>query len=73
MVDGACYFIEEPPEVDYRGGLFYATYKIGDGSFTVCFRPSTMFAGIAAAAFKARSHRFEGAEIIKFPDKALEA
>ena len=67
----ACFYIEEPPEFDYRNGLFHIvqTYKQGAMRIERVMRPHTFLRGLRRAAECAKKHKFGGAEIIDFPVK----
>jgi hypothetical protein len=56
--------VEESPEFEFVGGLFYAHHA--DGIVRV-YRPNTFFAMVAAAASESRKFKSGGAEIIPFP------
>jgi hypothetical protein len=53
--------IEEPPEFEFRNGIFYVVWNDGDRK---AYRPSTFFATLAAMAQAAREYRVGGAEVI---------
>lgn len=65
--------VEEAPEIEFRGGLFYLTVKAGDETIALACRPSVFFQGLAAAATAARGCKFGGAEVISLADHAASA
>ena len=69
---GAAVFIEEAPEIELRGGLYYVTDLVGDGKIVRVMRPSVFFQLFARAGDAAKQHRFGGAEIIPFTRKRKE-
>ena len=64
----AAILLEEPPEVEYRNGLFY----IRDAEGMVrAMRPNVMFRGFQRTAKAIQDYyAAEGAEIIEFPATA---
>ena len=66
LLDGPV-IVDEAPEFEYRGGMFYATIKVGEDEICLCFRPSTFFQGIADAACETRKARLIGAKVVQFP------
>lgn len=61
------YFIEEPPEFDYRKGLFHVRQRIGNKTFERVMSPYVFMLALRRAAECASKHKFGGAEIINFP------
>ena len=64
---GAAVLIEQAPEIELRGGLYYVTDLVGDGKIVRVMRPSVFFQLFARAGQAAKLHRFSGAEVIAFP------
>ena len=63
--------VEEPPEFEFRGGLFYVSDpRIG---IVRAYRPNTYFATLAAMAACARKYRTSGAQVIPIAPRALHA
>jgi hypothetical protein len=60
----ACFFIEEPPEFDYRDGLFHVRQTVGDMVFERVMRPHVFILSLKRAADAAGQHFRGGAEII---------
>jgi hypothetical protein len=65
----ACFFIEQPPEFEYRNGLFHVTQTVGGYRFERVMRPHIFMLALRRAAECAKAHKFGGAEIIDFPGK----
>ena len=63
----ACFYSEEPPQFDYRHGLFHITTQQGGIRIERVMRPHVFILGLRRAAECARKHVFGGAEIIDFP------
>lgn len=61
-----CYFVEEAPEFDYRGGLFHITQQIGNETFERVMSPHIFMVALRKAAEVAKKHRFGSAEVIDF-------
>jgi hypothetical protein len=69
-----CYFISDPPEFEYRGGMFHVTQRFGDNlSIERVMSPHLFMLALKRAAECAKKHRFGGAEIIDFPANKDEA
>lgn len=62
----ACFYIEEPPEIEYRRGLFHVTQIIGGHRVERVMHPYVFMVGLRRAAEAARKHKFGGAKIIPF-------
>lgn len=60
----ACFFVEGPPEFEYRDGMFHITHRIGNYSFERCMQPSVFMQALRAAAECARKHKFGTGEVI---------
>ncbi len=58
--------MEEPPEIEFVGGLFYVTDEAG----VRAYRPATFFKGIARAVEQSRKYRANGAEVVQLRDHA---
>lgn len=78
----ATFFVEKPPLIEYRDGLFHVQYDIGTNHrFEVVLTRNVYYAAFAKAARVARESNVCGAEIIQFrvgpliedDDEALEA
>lgn len=69
----ACYFIEEPPEFDYRKGMFHVRQRIGDKTFERVMAPHVFMVALRRAAEIARKHKFGGADILPFERPEEEA
>lgn len=63
------HIIEEAPEVQLRGGLFYVVDRTEGVVIVRVFRPSTFFKTIATFAEESRNYRVAGAEVIPFPER----
>lgn len=63
--------LEEPPEFELRGGLFYITDRMGDVTIRRAMRPHVFFATIAGAVEQSRKYR--SAEIVSLPLHAASA
>jgi hypothetical protein len=37
----ACFYVDEPPDLEYRNGLFHITQQVGSYRFTRVMRPHT--------------------------------
>jgi hypothetical protein len=59
----AATLVEEPPQFEYRDGMFYATTFDG---YCRCFRPITFFQMLAQAAQVAREYRVVSGEVVDF-------
>ncbi len=57
----AAILIEEPPEIQFRNGLFYVTCESGCRAY----RPATFFAAISHAVEQSRGYRFKRAEVVQ--------
>jgi hypothetical protein len=68
-LEEAAVLLEEAPDIELRGGLYYVTDHIGDGTIVRVMRPNVFFRLFARAGEAARLHKFAGAEIIDFPGK----
>lgn len=65
----AIFYVEEPPEVEFRGGMFYVTQTVGGYRFVRVMQPSTLLK--AARRFQQAANLFSrGASVIAFPDVA---
>jgi hypothetical protein len=62
----ASFFVDEPPEIDYRHGLFHITQTIGDYRFERVMRAHVFLLTLRRAAEAARKHRLGGAVVIPF-------
>jgi hypothetical protein len=61
----AVMFVDEPPEFEYRDGMFFIRQRISETCIIErVMRPSIFMQSIARAAAVAREHRLGGAEII---------
>lgn len=69
----ACYFVDEPPEIDYRDGLFHIVQQIGGCRCERVMRPYVYMVSLRRAAEAARKHRFGSAEILPFRTEFDEA
>lgn len=60
------YLVEAPPQIEYRGGLFYLTDHLGGQSICRAMRPSCLRLTIHhAQAILAEFHEAEGANVEK--------
>lgn len=71
----AIIYVEGPPEIDFRGGMFHIIQRL---SPTCCIervmRPSTFFESIAAAVAASRKYRFERrGEVVSLADHAAKS
>lgn len=62
----SCFFVEEPPEFDFRSGLFHISQTVGGHRIERVMRPSVFMVALRKAAECARKHRFAGATVIPF-------
>ena len=70
----ACFFVEQPPEFDYRDGLFHIVQTVGNYRFERVMAPHVFMRTLRRAAECARKHKFGGADIIPFrKDEAASA
>lgn len=67
-IDGV-FFTDEPPEFEYRDGLFHITQAIGNCRFERVMRPHVFMLTLRRAAEAASKH-YGTAEVIDFPKKA---
>jgi hypothetical protein len=67
--NGSSMLVEDVPEFEFRGGLFYV---MAPGGEPRAYRPNTFFAAVAAAATAARQFRFAGAEVIEFRQEYID-
>jgi hypothetical protein len=65
----ACFFVEEPPEIELRDGLFYLTTVIGNYRFERVMRPHT-FARALWRGEQALSAFRSGSNVVQFGPKA---
>ena len=65
---GATVLIEETPEIEFRGGLFYVIDSVGDRQIVRAMRPNVFFRLFAKAGEAAKKHKFGSAEVIPFPE-----
>lgn len=65
----ACFFVEEPPEFEYRNGMFHIVQVVGDYRFERAMAPSVFMLALRRAAECAREHKFGGADILDFAEK----
>lgn len=65
---GATVLIEEAPDIEFRGGLFYVIDTVGEKQLVRAMRPNVFFRLFAKAGEAARQHKFGSAEIILFPE-----
>lgn len=62
--DGACFYVTDPPDVDYIDGLFHVTRTIGGKRCEIVMRPHPFMVTLRRFAECASKHKFGGAEII---------
>lgn len=62
------YLIEEAPEVELRGGLYYVTDRLEGQTIIRIFRPNTFLKTFARFGEQARAYRSGGADVIEFSD-----
>jgi len=64
----AIMYVTEPPEIEYRHGLFFLRQRFSE-TFTIerVMSPHVFMLGLRLAAEAAHKHKFGGAEIIRFP------
>jgi hypothetical protein len=67
----ACFFVEEPPEIELRDGLFYVVQCVGDYRFERVMRPST-FARAVWRCEQALSAFRSGSNIVEFKAKVAD-
>jgi hypothetical protein len=69
-----CYFISEPPQFEYRGGMFHVTQRFSDNlKIERVMSPHLFMLALRRAAECAKRHKFGGAQIIDFPKTEDEA
>jgi hypothetical protein len=62
----ACFYVQEPPEIEYRDGMFHLTTVVGEYRFERVMRPHVFMLALRRAAEAARKHRMGGAVVIPF-------
>lgn len=62
----ACFYVTEPPEFDYREGLFHITVEVGGLRTERVCKPHVFMLGLRRAAECAKKHKFGGADILPF-------
>ena len=68
----ARFFVEEPPDIEYRDGLFFVCQTIGDYRFERVMRPGVYMAALKHAADVAGEHFKGGAEVISLAKRLEE-
>lgn len=58
--------VEEPPEFEFRDGMFYASYENGN---CWAWRPNTFFQALTRMARVSRDFKCGSGEVIAFPTK----
>lgn len=66
----ATFFVEEPPEFEYRDGLFRITQVVGSIRVERVMSPHVYMRAVRRAVECARQHKFGGAEVIEFPKQS---
>jgi hypothetical protein len=62
----AVFFVDQPPEFEYRDGLFHLVTTVGQYRFERVMRPHVFMLALRRAAEAARKHRMGGAVVIPF-------
>lgn len=56
----ACFYIDEPPEIEFVDGMFRITQRVGNYSFERAMQPSTFFKTVALGEEAIRQYQETG-------------
>ena len=65
MLEGVAMLIEEAPEIEERGGLFYIAVQVGGEKMVFVARPNLFFLGVQQAKIAGRNF-FKRSKIVPF-------
>lgn len=63
----ACFFVTEPPDIQYRDGMFHIVQVIGNYRFERCMLPATFMQTVVRFVEAARQHRVKRGLLFDLP------